>query len=970
MQTFKKIISVALAAVMLSSAAVTASAKGQTLSEQLSSDTDYGVSFEYTDIEDFAEVRQQYIDKGYAAADIDKPVSIKAGDYTASDKPLKLLEDYKGRKNVFLFEAKNDYVEWNFTAPADGIYTVRVEYMAGDEGVTPIMRSLLIDGKNFYSEANKISFYRLFKDDGKPVTNSIGDEVAPDVVQYFDWQWQDLLDTDASYDGGLQFYLSAGKHTLRMESVSGAMYLSAIEFYSSEDIPTYKEIKAEYDSMGYKKGQDKIYFEAEGENVLYKNSSTLRSTTDSDPATSPFKYGNASINAFGDSLWQSANSAITYKFNVKTAGLYAISMRAKMDYRDGIPSYRSIAIDGEIPFEEFKAYRFDYDKNWRTEVLADSAGKPYYIYLSEGEHILTMAVKQGELSPVTSMVEKDSDTLSELLLKIKMIVGQNPDTNYDYELDKQIPDLVPTLKSVIKDMKKCMESFEMIVGRRQSKYYQLKSFATQLQELVDDPFVIPSRITAVEEIITSYGSWLGELQAHPLLLDFIQIIPDETDKKVAKSNFFERLYGSTINFVLSFSKDYNNVSVGEVSGVEIKSTISVWVSRGTKWCTTMKQLIDSDFTPNTGIAVDLNVLPAGQLNSGGANALLLAITSGRAPDVATGVAAGSIGEFAMRNALVDVSKYEGFKDIEKRFISEHFVPLCYEGGVFALPETQNFMAMVYRKDILSRLGLSIPNTWQEVYEKIIPVLNQNNMQFYVQMSAMGYDMFLYQLGGKYYHDDLKTTALDSVEAYRAMVEYTELYSLYGVPKSANFYNRFRSGEMPIGIVDYATYMTVKAAASDISGKWGISLVPGHKREDGSIDRSHNLLSSECCMILDQSDKKDDAWKFLNWWTTEETQLEYANRLESLLGTSARWVSANHNAFGKLAWENDEIDTIMESFKYADQAPVVLGGYYVTRHITNALNRVIVSGINPRDSIEEAVEDINKELKRRRESVAK
>jgi len=959
-----------MASVMLCSAVVTANAKGQTLSEQLSADTDYGVSFEYTDIEDFAEVRDSYQSNGYKAADIDAPVSIKAGDFCASKNPIKLIKEYKGRNNVFLFESANDFVEWKFSVPKDGIYTVRIEYMAGDEGVSPILRSLMIDGKNFYSETRKISFYRLFKDDGKPLINSIGDEVAPDVLQYYDWQWQELLDTDASYDGGLQFYLTAGNHTLRIESVSGNMYLSEIQFCSSEILPTYEELKAEYDGKGYKKGSDKIYFEAEGENILYKNSSTLRSTTDGDPATTPFKYGSSSINVFGDTMWQSANSAITYKFNVKSAGLYTIAMRAKMDYRDGIPSYRSIAVDGEIPFEEFNAYRFDYNKKWRTEVLSDRNGNPYYIYLTEGEHTLTLSVKQGELSPVTSTVEKDSDILSELLLKIKMIVGQNPDTNYDYELDKQIPNLIPTLKSVIKDMETCMKDFEKIVGKKQSKYYQLKSFATQLQELIDDPFIIPSRITAVEEIITSYGSWLSELQSHPLLLDYIQIIPDESEKKVSKSNFFERLYGSTVNFVLSFSKDYNNVSVGEVSGVKINSSISVWVSRGTKWCTTMKQLIDADFTPKTGIAVDLNVLPAGQLNSGGANALLLAITSGRAPDVATGVASGSIGEFAMRNALVDVSEYDGFEETKKRFLNEHFVPLSYKGGIFALPETQNFMIMVYRKDILSRLGLSIPNTWQEIYEKIIPVLNQNNMQFYVPMNIIGYDMFLYQMGGEYYHKDLKTTALDSVAAYKAIVEYTELFSLYGVPVTANFYNRFRSGEMPIGVVDYATYMTVKAAASDISGKWGVSLIPGHKTEDGSINRSHNLLSSECCMILKQSDNKKQAWQFLEWWTDSKTQLDYANRLESLIGTSARWVSANHDTFGKLAWENDEIKTIMASFDYAVQAPVVLGGYYVSRHITNALNRVIVSGINPRDSIEEAVEDINKELKRRRESVAK
>lgn len=958
-----------LAGLIAVGAAGAVSADEQTLAEQLSSDQDYGVTFEYTESEDFADVREEYEKNGYKPADISEPVSVKAADFTDSASELEVIPEHNGRENVILWSADNAYIEWQVEVPADGIYAFRMEYIASGDGISSVNRSLLIDGKTFYSETARLSFYRLFKDDGKPVTNSIGDEVAPDVVQYYDWQWQDFLDTDASYDGALQFYLTAGSHTLRMEAVTGDLYLSEIQLYSAGELPSYSEVEKTYGENGYKKGGDSIRFEAEGDAILFKNSSTLRALSDGDPSCTPFEYGHAKINVLGDTMWQSANSSVTYGFEVKQAGLYAISMRLLMDFRDGIPSYRSIAIDGEIPFKEFQAYRFVYDKKWRSEVLSDSEGNPYYVYLDEGEHTLTMAVKQGELSPVTSMMQHDSDLMSQMLLKIKMIIGQNPDTNYDYELDKQIPDLIPTLKELISDMEWCMSEIERIADRKQSKYYQLKSFVTQLEELIDDPFVIPSRVLSIEEIVTSYGSWLSEMQAHPLTLDFIEILGDTEKQTVSQSNFFERFYGSVVNFVFSFVKDYNNVSVGSIEGVEIKATIDLWVSRGTKWCQTMKQLIDSDFTPNTGIAVNLNVLPAGQLNSGGANALLLAITSGRAPDIATGVASGSVGEFAMRNALVDISQFEGFEAVKQRFKQEHFVSLSYNDGVFALPETQNFMCMVYRKDILSQFGLCIPNTWEEVYDRIVPVLNQNNMQFYVPMATTGYDMFLYQLGGEYYHDDLKTTALDSAAAYRALVEYTELYSLYGVPKSANFYNRFRSGEMPIGVVDYNTYMTVKAAASDISGKWGVALIPGHEKEDGTIDRSHSALAAECVMMMEQSENKNEAWQFIEWWTSDKVQLEYANRIESLMGMSARWVSANWSAFTNLSWDNDEIGTITDSFDHAKQMPVVLGGYYISRHVTNALNRVVVSGLNPRDSIETAVDDIDRELQRRRESIS-
>ena len=967
MRGFKQVISAVLSlSVVLSG--FSAAAARQTLAEQLSSKNGIGSSIAYSESPDYADVLQEYEENGYRPALADRAVRLEGADFAASDHAPE-AGTFEGRQNAVKWTKDTLYLEWKVDIPADGLYSLRLEYRAVDDGIASFVRSLTVDGKTPFDEAEALTFYRLFRDDGKPIINSVGDEVAPDVAQCFEWQTQNARDDSAAYGDALRFYFTAGRHTVRLQYISGDMLLAALELFPVKEYPAYERVKKTYEEKGLKPADDVIRFEAEGDAVESKNSSTLRAIASTDPACTPFTYGKSRINTVGGTLWQGANTAITYRFTVKKDGLYALALRLLMNFRDGIPSYRSIAIDGEIPFREWEAYRFAYDKSWRTEVLSDSEGDPYLVYLSAGEHTVTFTVAQGELGAVTAVLQKDSDAMSQMLLKIKMIIGQNPDVNYDYELEKQIPDLIPTLETVMGNMKFCMEEFERICGRKQSKYYQLKSFLSQLESMKNDPFTISSEINSLEEIITTYGSWFSELEAHPLTLDFVELAGDTRKTDVRHSNFFQRLYASLVNFVISFQKDYNNISVETVGDVEIKDTISVWVSRGTKWCQIMKQLIDFDFTPSTGIAVNLNVLPAGQLNAGGANALLLSITSGRAPDVATGVSASSIGEFAMRNALVDLSDKPDFETVKSRFKDEHFVQLTYNDKVFALPETQHFMCMIYRKDIFNRLGLSVPDTWDRLYDRVIPILNQNNMQFYVPLTAAGYDMFLYQLGGEMYHDDLQTTALDSDKAYRALVEYSNLYALYGVPKTANFYNRFRSGEMPAGIVDYNLLMTVKSAAGDIRGKWGLALIPGHKQADGTVNRAHSSLSAECCMITAQSEKQDAAWQFLQWWTSDEVQLKYANQVESMLGQSARWVSANWSAFTSLAWEREEIDVITQSFTYAKQAPVVLGGYYVTRHITNALNRVVVSGINPRDSIEAAVEDINRELLRRRKNVS-
>ena len=70
----------------------------------------------------------------------------------------------------------------------------------------------------------------------------------------------------------------------------------------------------------------------------------------------------------------------------------------------------------------------------------------------------------------------------------------------------------------------------------------------------------------------------------------------------------------------------------------------------------------------------------------------------------------------------------------------------------------------------------------------------------------------------------------------------------------------------------------------------------------------------------------------------------------------------------MAWPSEDFKVIEEALENVDHTEVVLGGYFSGRHVINAFNRTCVSGtMNVRDSLEQAVKDINKELLRRRES---
>ena len=95
-------------------------------------------------------------------------------------------------------------------------------------------------------------------------------------------------------------------------------------------------------------------------------------------------------------------------------------------------------------------------------------------------------------------------------------------------------------------------------------------------------------------------------------------------------------------------------------------------------------------------------------------------------------------------------------------------------------------------------------------------------------------------------------------------------------------------------------------------------------------------------------------------------MAFCQEIEASLGTEARWNTANVEAFGSLAWKKADLEVISAMMQADHEIPNVVGGYYTTRHMTNLWNKVVVNGANLRDSLEEAVEEINKELRMKQE----
>ncbi len=378
-------------------------------------------------------------------------------------------------------------------------------------------------------------------------------------------------------------------------------------------------------------------------------------------------------------------------------------------------------------------------------------------------------------------------------------------------------------------------------------------------------------------------------------------------------------------------------------------------------------MIDEYFTPKTGIEVDISIMPD-------QNKLVLANSSGNAPDVATGINYTIPYEIGIRGALVDMAKYEDFKEAAANFEPGFFMTGSVGDGIYSMPETMNFWVLFYRTDVMEKLGLEVPQTMDDVIA-MLPSLQMKGLNFYYPTAGMllmrnfhGTTPLIVQNGGSLYNPTAaEGTALGNEETVNGFTKLTDLFTIYNLPVNVdNFYQHFRNGDMPIGIADYATYNMLTNAAPELAGSWEVSLIPGTVQADGSIDRSVCGCAESSVIFKSDSDREAKAWEFVKWWSSSEVQAEFGQTIQITYGSEYIWPTANMTAMAQLPLEAQVKQVIQETAKNVVDVARVPGTYLLEREISNTFNDIVVNGQNERTRIDKAVKSVNHEFDRKLE----
>lgn len=909
------------------------------------------VSTDDSQLNDYVEYTASHGVTNKANADVQVPISAYVADGA----------DVTVNENVLKWNKGEGKVTWTFDVAQTAVYNLKFLWEPAESGINPEF-SILIDGEIPFDEANNIVLSRLWKNAAEePRTDAQGNQYAQEQVEIDGVITTLVRDSEGATVGPLEFALTAGTHTLTVVEPTQSIDIHNIVFSAPEVVDDYKTVSSSYNV----KDLDADVITIEGENADVKSSSSIiPKSNNSDAGMTPSHNYLTKINYIGGTAWQSSGSTVSWNFNVEKAGYYYLNMRYKQSDLVNGDSYRWLKIDGKTPFTEAESLKFPYGTSWKYYTFADDEGTPYYIYLDKGSHTLSMEVTiGGNMSEYFYELSKIVDTLGDMYIKVVMITSEDPDVSRDYDLDKQIPGFLDTLQDCSTKLANLSEKMTGSKGQASQAVSAMKNMKRVLDNMHKSPYIAQQYVKDYYTNYTSIGSWLYDMIKMPLAVDQIQLVPAGSDYIDNDANFFEQLAYDTIRLISSFTNDYSLTDVDSDSD----NSIRLWVNWGQDQAAALNSLIEDSFTPETGISVQVEIVNASLING---------ILAGNYPDVSLQMARTEPVNLGIRGALSDLSKFSDYDEVIKRFQDGAEVPYIYDGATYALPDTQNYMLMFYRNDVLEELGLDVPETWEE-FLYCATVIQRSNMSVYVPYTQITtsttvnqgignlhlYPTLMSQSGLSIYNEEGNATAITSKKALDVFEMWTDFYTDYDFYKEADFYNRLRVGVMPLGIAPYTTYMNFYATAPEIRGRWSIALVPGTENEDGTINRSV-AGSGTGCAIVKKSDKQEQAWEFLKWWTSAETQKRYNNNLESILGMIGRTAVSNTDAFNALAWDKDDLAVLNEQWKQVKEVPEVPGSYDVTRSIDQAYWAVLEDGAKVKDAVTKWAKVADREIERK------
>ncbi|MDR0553241.1 MAG: extracellular solute-binding protein [Treponema sp.] len=859
-----------------------------------------------------------------------------------------------------------DAAVYRFAVPAEGLYRLRVETRIPGRSFSDITLSALVNGEVPYREAANIRIPLFWRDTTKDFPlDAYGDETVPSQETWEGRRRVDLYDRTAVSSEPLLFFFDAGENQVELVNTSSRLIeLGELEVLGRTEPLPY----AEYAAKNAQHTAVDTAVDTAVSTVLVidaisydrKNSPAIQLRSEMDAGLSPFDPVNKKINILS---MEKAGSEVFFRVQVEEAGIYHLALHCKTQ-AEGFAVFCSLKLDGEPPFAEAASFPLkpSRDQKWRNQVWAEENGAPYGFFLTSGEHTLSLKL---ELEPVAAQIRDLQlliDHINQFSLDVKKITGKEVDKNRTWRLTQILPETAGFLNAYDVIFRSLLFSLAPYSSgdTKAPALAGIVEVLSLLDKLREKPDELPLKVENLSGDAVSAlklaGDVMDSLYNQRFSLDAVYLYGEGSHSGLPRENapFFKSAGAALARLWASYASP-------KYAARKREHSLNIWVNQSVVHVDALQKLIDTHFSPETGIDARLSIMPD-------VNKLVLAKAAGTNPDLALSLPSHLPFDLASRGAASDLTRFDDFWTVARRFVPGALVSYLFNEGVYALPETVDFAVTAYREDIFKRLDLPLPHTWDDVRD-MMPELQRFNMSFYLPIaSGEGYKWFyqtaplIYQNGGELYQPDGLGAAINEAGAVKGIAELGELFTTYALAEQVPvFFNAFRFGQTPAGIMDSAAYILLKNGAPELAGQWGILPYPGTRRADGSLSRWF-IANGRGALLFENSPMADEGWEFLKWWLSEPVQSEYAFTLAA--NYNLLWLPANLAALENAPMEDRDLAVVMESVANLRDVPRSPGQYLLERSLSDIWNAMVFDGTPAQAAIDMKLVDIQREFRRK------
>ncbi len=270
--------------------------------------------------------------------------------------------------------------------------------------------------------------------------------------------------------------------------------------------------------------------------------------------------------------------------------------------------------------------------------------------------------------------------------------------------------------------------------------------------------------------------------------------------------------------------------------------------------------------------------------------LVTTILGGSAPDIAR-VEPPKAAQYIAAGYAANIDAYIP-DEMRGQFFEGTLEPLIKDGSLYGLPQDVAVLVLFYRTDMFEAAGLAgPPTTWDELvsYAEALTEDTNNDGQpdiygigLFGGWGAFEFYPWFWQAGGEMLkeEDGKILPAFNSPEGVAALQFWVDLVKKYQVMPDGlatagedDVKGPFMAGQMAMFTSGPWTVASLKEA-TDIEGKWSIAPLPEGKE-------AASVLGGMDLILLQQSEQKEEAARFLNFWMQDEIQLDWAKSLSLL-----------------------------------------------------------------------------------------